>query len=150
MANYPSLHTASFIFPTNLYLRERPATSAHQLMFSCATFRWAPLHLFLYFLRSQMSSVNAPSTSAAKAKAVVGRISAFLEECGNIKAVGRRQELYKTHNCLLFDGQCNGRKICLSFAAYTPSCDKQSAHLVICYGLCIIGINQKSHTLVPR
>lgn len=44
MANYPSLHPASFIFPTDLYLRDWPAASAHQLTFSCGEL-FGRLHL---------------------------------------------------------------------------------------------------------
>ena len=97
-----------------------------------------------------MSCADAPSTSAAKAKAVAGGISVFLGECGTVKAAGGRQDLQKSHNWLLVDGQCNGKKSCLSIVPPTPSCDKQSAHPEICHGLCIIGINQKSHTMVQR
>jgi len=44
MANYPSLHPASLIFPTGLYLRHCPAASAHPLMFSCGEL-FGRLHL---------------------------------------------------------------------------------------------------------
>lgn len=97
-----------------------------------------------------MSCADAPSIYSAKAKAIAGEISVFLGECGAVKAAGRRQKLYKSHNSLLVDGQRSGRKSYLFFIPPTPSCDKQSAHPEICHMLCLIDINQKSHTMVQK
>lgn len=52
-----------------------------------------------------MSGADAPSTSAAKVKVVVGGIPVFLRQCGTIRAAGRIQDLYKSCNCLPTDGQ---------------------------------------------
>lgn len=49
----------------------------------------------------------------------------FLGEWGTIKTAGRG---YKSHNCLLIDGQCNGKRSCASSVPPTASCDKQSTH----------------------
>lgn len=93
-----------------------------------------------------MSDADAPSTSAAKARAVVGGIPVFL---------GEQQGGYRSYISHVTASQLMGnameRRAVFAFYLHLHVPVISSHHNPeTCHELCIISINQKSHKMVQR